>query len=65
MIFTEKDLTSLNILHNAINKPTRVTNVSSTVINQSLILDSLSVFDEDTLQVEQHIRDHKCTLLTI
>ena len=56
---------SLNNLTNVINKPTRITDTSSTLIDPILIPDTVRVLHSDTLYIANHISDHKATYMTI
>ena len=59
------NIMSLNNLTNVINKPTRITDTLSTLIDPILVPDTVRVLHSDTLYIANHISDHKATFMTI
>lgn len=59
------NIMTINNLTNVINKPTRVTATSSTLIDPILVTDSVRVLHSDTMDVDNTISDHKATFLNI
>ena len=59
------NIMSLNNLTNVINKPTRITDTLSTLIDPILVPDTVRVLYSDTLDIANYISDHKATFMTI
>ena len=58
-----RNIMAINTLTNVINKPTRMTNNTATLLDPILVSDHINVKQADTIDVESNISDHKATLI--
>ena len=59
------DIMNTFVFKNVIDKPTRVTEISSTLLDPTILSDSLKSIYSDTIHISRNISDHDATVAYI